>query len=135
MECPFELPVKTKEVGTLIINGEIVFDVVDNRGNSLTYSKEDADYIIQAINSHEKFKTYKTERENIFTLLNEKQLSILGGMCLDSIIRNLVKQFERRQAFIEEHDECEAYREYEVFCNEQELKQSLESEKKKCQQL
>lgn len=78
----------------------------------------------KTINSHEKFKTYKTERENIFTLLNEKQLPILGGMCLDSIIRDLVKQFERRQAFIEEHDEAEAYREYEVFCNEQALKQA-----------
>ena len=123
MECPFELPVKKEQMpkntkGIKLYRIDKVY---------FPYTEEEADYIIQAINSHEKLKTYTTERENIFVLLNEKQLPILGGMCLDSIIRSLVKQFERRQSFIEEHDECEAYREYEVFCNEQEI----EAEKKK----
>ena len=117
MECPFELPVSKSQMpkntkGIKLYRIDKVY---------FPYTEEEADYIVQAINSHKKFKTYKTERENIFTLLNEKQLPILGGMCLDSIIRNLVKQFERRQSFIEEHDECEAYREYEVFCNEQDI--------------
>ena len=113
-----KLPVKPKG------DRDIIGD--DNAFVCFANTTKDRDQIIKAINSHKKFKTYKTERENIFTLLNEKQLPILGGMCLDSIIRNLVKQFERRQSFIEEHDECEAYREYEVFCNEQEI----EAEKK-----
>lgn len=129
MECPFELPVKVGLTGSLLAKHRHQYTIIDNKMkyNIALYLTEDqADYIVQAINSHEKFKTYTTERENIFTLLNEKQLPILGGMCLDSIIRNLVKQFERRQSFIEEHDECEAYREYEVFCNEQEI----EAEKK-----
>ena len=125
MECPFELPVRkiVKASKSLWVYSKDGFIVCKSFGHQRT------DYIVQAINSHEKFKTYKTERENIFTLLNEKQLPILGGMCLDSIIRNLVKQFERRQSFIEEHDECEAYREYEVFCKEQEIEQALEAEK------
>jgi hypothetical protein len=126
MECPFDKPFKQ------FVDSQ-GYGVADANFGEITVpleTQEQSDYVFKAINSHEKFKTYKTERENIFVLLNEKQLPIVGGMCLDSIIRNLVKQFERRQSFIEEHDECEAYREYEVFCNEQEIKQ-LEAEKKK----
>lgn len=126
--CPFELPVKKRKQPEK--GGFYKIKDAQQKLVACGMNKDEADYIVQAINSHEKFKTYKTERENVFVLLNEKQLPIVGGMCLDSIIRNLVKQFERRQSFIEEHDECEAYREYEVFCNEQELKQALKEAKK-----
>lgn len=116
MKCPFEIPVKPKNS----------WEIIAENGNHIcfTNSTEQRNYIVQAINSHKKSVIYKTEREAIFVLLNEKQLPIIGGMCLDSIISDLVKQFERRQAFIEEHDKAEAYREYEVYCKEQELEQA-----------
>lgn len=40
----------------------------------------------------------KTERENIFRLLNEKQLPIVGGYNQDVIIKDLVSQFEKLEA-------------------------------------
>ena len=45
-------------------------------------------------------KTYlfhKTERENIFQLLNEKQLPICGGVCQDRIVRELIQKFGQLQ--------------------------------------
>lgn len=48
-----------------------------------------------------------------------------GEFCLDNEI--LVRAIRTRKyidQFTTEHDECEAYREYEVFCNEQDLKEA-----------
>ncbi len=57
MKCPFELPVKAIYLYTGAFGPQYRFD--DSEGNellSISISKEQADYIVQAINCHEKFK-------------------------------------------------------------------------------
>ena len=56
MECPFELPVKAIHLYTGAFGPQYRFEhgQYGNKLFSISISKEQADYIVQAINSHEK---------------------------------------------------------------------------------
>ena len=55
MECPFELPIYTTELPNRV--GDFWIFNVNTAPLFAIENKQQADYIVQAINSHEKFKT------------------------------------------------------------------------------
>lgn len=52
-ECPFKLPLKSKRIGTLH-SGDAVYTAQDAVEASVETTKEKVDYIVLAVNSHEK---------------------------------------------------------------------------------
>lgn len=71
MECPFDLPVRIEDGGP----GDRELKDKHNQSICRIWSKTDADYIDQAINGYEKFKTLLRDSTNILTaLLQEHQI-------------------------------------------------------------
>lgn len=98
MKCPFELPVRKSQRPAYhpAYLGNYYF--LHKKGEIIAkdLSSDEADYIVQAINSHEKFKTLLRDSTNILTgLMQEHQ--VLDTDCPTTFSHHTLQKLTRQR--------------------------------------